>query len=256
MQKPTDTGTNRTGIATSPFDSSQLIKGTQQIVKADTERADSDVLLAERVRFARDADPVGTVPPPASLKGIAKTVLEKLQGHQPTVFIDKLGQRLAYERTGVRLYDALLAKFDAANVHEGGPTRTQIEEIRHDERRHAMILRDAIMSLGADPTAMTPCADVTGVAGLGWVQVLCDPRTTLTQCLDVMLGVELYDTASWLLLVDLATQLGFEDLAKQFREAHMNEEVHAERLRGWVQLAVIGQSGEQPTALKKPKTTH
>lgn len=256
MQKPTDTGTNRTGIATSPIDSAALIKEAQKIVKDNGAGTDGEIFLGERVLYARDADPVGTVPPPASLKGLAKTVVEKLQGHKPTVFIDKLGQRLAYERTGVRLYEALLAKFDAANVHEGGPTRTQLEEIRNDEHRHAMILRDALVFLGADPTAMTPCADVSGVAGLGWVQVLCDPRTTLTQCLDVMLGVELYDTASWMLLVDLAQQLGFDDLATKFREAHMNEEVHAERVRAWVQASVIGQAGEQATPLRKPKTTH
>jgi hypothetical protein len=255
MQKPTDTGTNRTGIATSPLDSPALIKGAREGGKANG-GLDPELLLAERASIARAADPIGTVPPPASLKGVAKTILEKLEGHQPTVFIDKLGQRLAYERTGVRLYEALLAKFDAADVHEGGPTRTEIEEIRNDELVHTLLLRDAIKQLGADPTAMTPCADVTGVAGSGWVQVLCDPRTTLTQCLDVMLGVELYDTASWLLLVDLANQLGFDELAEKFRDAHIDEEAHAVRVRGWVQTAVIGQSGEQPTPLKKPKTTH
>ncbi|MGE0402282.1 MAG: ferritin-like domain-containing protein [Kofleriaceae bacterium] len=255
MEKPTDIGTNRTGIATSPIDSPALIKGAREGANGDGNghEIDGEVLLDQRVLFARSAHPVGTVPPPATIKGIAKAVLEKLQGHKPTVFIDKLGQRLAYERAGVRLYEALLAKFDAANVHDGGPTRTQIEEIRNDEHRHATILRDAILSLGADPTAMTPCADVTGVAGLGWVQVLCDPRTTLTQCLDVMLGVELYDTASWLLLVDLADELGFDELAARFREAHVNEEGHSVRLRAWVRGAVIGQAGEDATPVKKTK---
>lgn len=259
MHKPTDTGMNRTGIATSPFDSPELIRGagTAQADRVSSvDSADGDALLAERVSFARGAEPVGTVPPPASVKGLAKTVLEKLQGHQPTVFVDKLGQRLAYERTGVRLYDALLAKFDAANVHEGGPTRTELEEIRSDEHHHAMIVRDAIAMLGADPTAMTPCADVMGVASLGWVQVLSDPRTTLTQCLDVMLAVEVADVEGWQVLVQLADSLGFDELATQFRTAERQEELHAQRVRAWVARAVLGQAGPAAAPMTKPKALH
>jgi rubrerythrin len=253
MHKPTDTGTNRTGIATSPFDSPELIQGAQA---AATGAGDGAVLRSERVSFARIAEPVGTVPPPASIKGMAKTLLEKVQGHKPTVFIDKLGQRLAYERTGVRLYDALLVKYDAATVHEGGPTRAQLESIRADEHRHLLMVRDAIAYLGADPTAMTPCADVTGVASLGWIQVLSDPRTTLTQCLDLMLAVEVADVEGWTLLTELATSLGFDDLAERFRAANLQEAEHATRMRGWAALAVLGQAGTGATSVAKPKGMH
>ena len=38
-----------------------------------------------------------------------KTALNKLVGVSPEVLIDKLGERLAFERTGTRLYDALRA---------------------------------------------------------------------------------------------------------------------------------------------------
>lgn len=252
MHKPTDTGTNRTGIATSPIDSPQLIKGAEA---ANTGSMDGAALLAERISFARDAEPVGTVPPPASVKGMAKTLLEKLQGHQPTVFIDKLGQRLAYERTGVRLYEALLAKHDAADVHQGGPTRAELEQIRNDEHGHMLILRDAMLYVGADPTAMTPCADVMGVASLGWIQVLSDPRTTLTQCLDVMLGVEVTDVEGWTTLASLAESLGFDDQAREFRDAHVQEEVHASNLRRWVASSVLGQAGTEKTPQRKPRGT-
>jgi rubrerythrin len=187
---------------------------------------------------------------------MAKTLLEKVQGHKPTVFIDKLGQRLAYERTGVRLYDALLAKYDAATVHDGGPTRAELESIRADEHRHMLIVRDAIAHLGADPTAMTPCADVTGVASLGWIQVLSDPRTTLTQCLDLMLAIEVTDVEGWTMLTDLATSLGFDDLAARFRDASLQEATHAMRMRGWASLAVLGQAGTAQTSVAKPKGMH
>jgi ferritin-like protein len=244
-EKPTDTGTNRTGIATSPIDSRRLIEAAEQAGTAGP--LDGRALEAERVRWARDADPIGTVPPPGTLKGLAKTALEVLQGHKPTVFIDKLGERLAYERTGTRLYDALLAKHAAASVHGGGPTRAELEKIRDEEHQHVLLVADAIRRLGADPTAMTPSADLVGVAGLGWVQALTDPRTTLTQCLDVMLIAEQGDVAGWELLTELAAGLGFEDLAQQFNAAGLVEEEHAAKVHTWLSRALLGQSGVLPT---------
>jgi rubrerythrin len=215
---------------------------------------DGRALETERLFWASQAGPVGSMPPPASLKGVIKTLIEAVEGHTATVFLDKLGERLAYERTGVRLYDALLAKLEAADVHPGGPTRLEIEHIRDDEHRHFLLLRDAIEHLGADPTAVTPCADVVGVAGLGWVQVLTDPRTTLTQCLDVMLVVELGDNDSWMMLADLAESLGFDDLTTKFRTAMTEEEDHLAKLRTWVTRAVMGQAkGTSPP--RQPDST-
>jgi hypothetical protein len=252
--KPSDIGTNRTGIATSPIDSRRLIEAAEQAGTAGP--LDGNSLETERVRWARAAGPVGTVPPPGTLKGLAKTVVETLEGHKPTVFIDKLGERLAYERTGTRLYEALIAKHDAASVHEGGPTRAELEQIRHDEHQHMLLVQDAIRQLGADPTAMTPAADVAGVAGLGWVQVLADPRTTLTQCLDIMLIIEHGDVDGWDLLSDMATALGMDDLADRFREANLVEQGHASKVRDWLARAVLGQLGVQPTPRQDQQPGH
>lgn len=244
--KPTDTGTNRTGIATSPIDSKRTIEAAEQTSLVGLH--DGLALERERVLWARDADPVGTVPPPGTIKGVAKTAVEMLRGHKPAVFIDRLGERLAFERTGTRLYEALLAKLEAAHVHEGGPTRAEIEKIHDDERRHVLLVRDAMQQLGADPTAMTPGADVVGVAGQGWVQALGDPRVTLTQCLDVMLIAERGDVDGWELLIELADAIGLEDLAAQFRSAHVVELDHATRIRTWLATALLGQVGAAPTA--------
>jgi rubrerythrin len=244
MFKPTDIGPNRTGIAMSPIDSQRTI---QAAAEAGAVGPDGHALELERVRWCAEAVPLGTVPPPGTVKGVIKAVVEKLEGHSTAVFVDKLGERLAFERTGTRLYEALLAKFEAASVHEDGPTRDQLEKIHDDEIRHFAIVRDAMLQLGADPTAMTPSADVIGVAGTGWVQVLTDPRSTLSQCLVVMLSAEVADKEGWDLLVTLAESLGFEDIGTQFRLALIEEEQHAMQLRAWVSNAVLGQSGAKPT---------
>lgn len=249
-QKPTDIGRNRTGVQTSPIDSRRV---EQAAARADTGGiADGLAIESERVRWARSATPIGTVPPPGTVKGVIKTIIERLEGHQPTVFIDKLGERLAFERTGTRLYDALIVKFEVAHVHEGGPLRTELEKIRDDERRHFALVRDAIEQLGADPTAMTPSADIVAVAGAGWVQVLTDPRTTLSQCLSVILAAEAADTEGWTLLVNLAEQLGFEDLAQQFNIALVQEEEHVASVRTWISRSLFGQSGVARTADQRP----
>src|SRR4051812_26241477 len=116
MHKATDTGPNRTGIKTSPIDSKRTeqgaIEGTNVVGIGD-----GIAIEHERTLWSRDAFPLGTVPPPGSVKGVVKTLLEKLEGHAPNVFIDKLGERLAFERTGTRLYEALLAKLEAADPH-------------------------------------------------------------------------------------------------------------------------------------------
>src|SRR5690606_32748783 len=134
-----------------------------------------------------------------------------------------------------------IAKLEAAQVHEGGPTRAELEKIRDEEHQHFLLVRDAIRELGADPTAMTPSADVIGVAGSGWVQVLSDPRTTLTQCLDVMMVVEHGDVDGWELLIEMADNLGFDELAERFRAAHLVEEEHAIKVRAWLAVALLGQ---------------
>lgn len=245
MHKPTDIGPNRTGIATSPIDSKRTV---QAAAEAETTGLfDGSALEAERVRWSKHATPVGTVPPPGTVKGVIKAVLEKIEGHKATVFIDKLGERLAFERTGVRLYDALLAKYEAAHIHEGGPSRADIEQIREDEIRHFALVRDALLQLGADPTAMTPSADIIAVSGLGWVQVLTDARSTFSQCLTVMLAAEAADTEGWELLVTMAEALGFDELATQFRLALVQEEEHAVKVRSWLSKSVLGQAGAEPT---------
>jgi rubrerythrin len=244
MQKPTDTGLNRTGIGTSPIDSRRTEHAAEQAHTAGPH--DGHALIAERARWARDAGPLGTVPPPATLKGVMTTAIEKLSGHKPTVLIDKLGERLAFERTGTRLYEALIAKLDAADPHPGGPIRVDLELIHDAEHRHFTMLRDAMLQLGADPTAMTPSADLIAVASLGWIQAVTDPRTTLNQCLDVILMVELADRGGWELLIGLSQQLDFEDLTRQFQAALAEEEQHVFRVRGWITTALFGEAGAEP----------
>ena len=178
------------------------------------------------------------MPPPARVKGVASTLLDALKGNKPQVLIDKLGERLAYERTGVRLYEALLMKLGTAT---GGPMidAAAVARIRDDEHAHFQMVGKYLVEIGADPTAMTPCADISGVAASGHLQVLTDPRTTVSQALNSILAVELADNASWELLVELARESGHDEMAQAFTVALETEQRHLATVRQWFRQSVL-----------------
>ncbi|NOJ95452.1 ferritin-like domain-containing protein [Corallococcus coralloides] len=235
MSKDTiaDVGMNRTGIKTSPVDSKDII--------AEAERAkpsspgDAQAIAEVRKQYMRESgDGLGRVPPPSSLKGMAKTAVDMLKGGKPTVFIDKLGERLAFERSGVRLYEGALAKLDVFGGWEGGPSRELLTKIMDDELSHFALLTEAMEKLGADPTAMTPSADLTSVISMGVPAAISDARTNLRQAMQALLVAELTDNASWELLIDLARGLGHDSLADRFQLALDAEAEHLALVKGWL----------------------
>jgi rubrerythrin len=117
-----------------------------------------------------------------------------------------------------------------------------LEEIHNEEARHADLLRAAIESLGADPTAQTPCADLTGVQSLGLVQAINDPRTTIAQSVHTILIAELADNAGWELLIRLAEDMGHTKIAQQFQEALLAEERHLVTVKGWMEQLTLGEA--------------
>jgi rubrerythrin len=75
------------------------------------------------------------------------------------------------------------------------------------------------------------------------MQVVMDPRSSISQCLQVMLTAELTDNAGWEMLSDLADELGHTDLAEQFRGALENEEQHLINVQGWLTERVMAKAG-------------
>jgi rubrerythrin len=147
------------------------------------------------------------------------------------VFLDKLVERIAFAHASSRAYEAVLAKLDGAGVPARGPTRSQLEQMRDDELRHFAIARDALRDIGGDAT-ITRHANVAGAEQR--VREITDPRTTFTQCLDVLLRAELADGDGWRTLIDLADRCGFDVFARQFRTAAHDEEQHRVHVRDWI----------------------
>jgi rubrerythrin len=244
-QEPSDIGMNRTGIALSPVDSKKLIEGAQKSMPS--KEGDAHELTDLRNEYFNEGLPVGSMPPPASLKGVASTAMEMFKGKVPTVFLDKLGERLAFERTGTRLYEALIAKVEARSESPATATK-KLREIHDEEALHFEMLTQTMSELGADPTAVTPCADVSGVASLGLLQVLTDPRTTVTQSLHAILTAELVDVDGWTLLIKMADQMGHKELSQRFREAEEHEREHLAFIRALLsELTLSELDGKTPS---------
>lgn len=237
MKNATKMGSNRTGLQMSPLDAKRLLENTAMTTPPS---GGPDLLMALRGDYIDEAGVVGTVPPPGTVTGVVKSGAEMLTGDRPQVLIDKLGERLAFERGGTRLYDALLAKCGggAAALDAEVPLDV-LERFRNEEAAHALMIAAALEKLGADPTAMTPCADLVGVESQGLMQAITDPRTTLSQSLHAMLVAELADHQGWQLLIALAEQMGHDGLAHDCRTAFEEEERHLASIRAWVVAATL-----------------
>jgi ferritin-like protein len=238
MKEETQIGLNRTGVQISPLDASDMQKAVAST--APEPPVDGAALAMLRKTYIVNSDPIGSVPLPVTLKGAVVTAFSALTGDHPEILLDKLGERLAFERTGTRLYDALITKVEA--MQDGTPSMTmdELRQIRADEARHFSMLVDAIQAVGGDPTAQTPCADVAGVESQGLMQVITDPRTTLGQSLHAILVAELVDQNGWEQLIALAEDNGQDAMAGDFDAALNEERQHLQQVQRWYQEAVLG----------------
>ena len=241
MKSPASMGMNRTGIATSPELFQELLTGLEEFPPMTT--GDDETLEVSRTEYIREADPIGTVPPPGTVKGVVKDGMQKLMGRNAEVFIDALGGRLAFERTGVRLYDAFVEKCEVRSEEAAPLPIDRLRQFRQEEAAHMELVWDALRQLGADPTCVTPLADANGVASVGVMQLLSDPRTSIAQSLQAILIAELVDNDGWQQLVKLALTLGQNGMAEQFRRAMAEEDQHLTVIRQLVEQLTAAQAG-------------
>lgn len=232
-----NTGGNLTGMQTAPELAEEMIQGAEKYSPAAA--GGPDLANNERAEYISEGFPLGSMP--------ALSAGEEGDADEETLsaalFFDKLSERLAFERMGTRLYDGLINKCQTLDAESVGPSIDELQEIRDEEHRHFLLLNEAIVKLGGDPTVQSPCADVAGVASIGIMQVIMDPRSSISQCLQVMLTAELTDNAGWEMLSELADELGHSDLAEQFRGALENEEQHLANVQSWLSGRVMAKAG-------------
>jgi hypothetical protein len=240
MKKSVQIGANKTGLAMAPIMSKELFDGEDDKFKpfaqAEEDPRKDQTYADIRQEYIRSSSGVGSVPAPLTVKGVATTTYQKLTGRHPEVLIDKLGERMAFERTGFRLYEAFIQKCQTVLPEE---SIDFLKKIQLDEFVHFQLVKEAITSLGGDPTAVTPCADVAGVASKGLIAVINDPRTSIAQCANALLIAELTDNEGWELLIELTRQAKLDQLYQQFSAAKASEERHLSEIRKWLKELVF-----------------
>jgi rubrerythrin len=227
-----DLGRNLTGVDVHRERSDSMEKGMEEFPPSSTGTTEGAGMV--RVVYSKQGDKVGSIPPPSGLVDKAKTAMEAVAGQEPTLFMDKLGERLAFERAGTRLYEAVVSKHEAFGGFEGGPSREDLEEILNEELEHFTLLERVMRQQGGDPTAITPSADLATNAGAGLQDVILDPRTTLLQSLEALLVAELTDNEGWDTLIELAHMANEDDLVSSFENARRVEEEHLAKVRRWL----------------------
>jgi rubrerythrin len=225
MQDRTELAANRTGLDAAPEAAAKMLENIDRTQPSS--KGDEQGIAKLRGEYNAQADPVGTIP---GANG---------GGRAEMVFMDKLGERLAFERSGTRLYDALIAKCRANGSGSGVPLK-EAQRHRDEEAEHFALVGAAIQALGGDPTAQTPSATVAGVEGSGLMQVLTDPKTTVVQALHAMLVAEMTDNAAWEELVELARGAGEPELVERFTKALETEREHLEEVRSWYKKLAAG----------------
>lgn len=234
---------NRTGIMLNPEMGAELMQSAKQTIPSSD--ADDEGMRLQRAEYLQEGTPIGSCPSPVKLD-VDKEADEQeamLEDNRMEVLFDKLGERLAFERQGTRLYEAFIQKIEAAPIDDANAP--EVENLRHicdEELEHFELLQQAIVHLGGDATVETPSADVAGVISHGVLQIVSDPRTTVAQSLQAILTAELTDNDGWQMLQELTEQLGFDDLSKQCAEALQEEQEHLENVRVWLSNMVLSEA--------------
>ncbi|HEX5605360.1 MAG TPA: ferritin-like domain-containing protein [Candidatus Binatia bacterium] len=216
--------TNRTGIMFNPELSAELILGAEAATRSGTE---GGAEVTDQATYLTETAPIGSLPAMVADDGEANGSI--------SILLDKLGERLAFERQGTRLYQAFVQKVEAlGDGASAGPSSEELRHICEEELQHFRLLQKIITELGGDATVQTPSADVVGVLSHGMVQVVSDPRTTIAQCLQAVLTAELADNDGWQMLSALAEAVGNSDLVDQCEKAFEEEQEHLEDVRAWL----------------------
>jgi hypothetical protein len=251
MRQSAQQGNNRTGATAAPERAEEMVAATREFPSSSP--GDALAIAEVRIAYAHEGEGLGKTPPPASLMDKAKAAVTATTGGQPTLLMDKLGERLGFEHAGARLYEALLSKHRAYGSFEGGPSGEDLLHILTEEYEHADLLSGAIKDLGGDPTALTPAATLAMNISAGLPQVLGDPRTNLLQSLEAIVVAELADNECWTALAQLARQAGHDELAQQCAGAIEHERDHLRKVRRWIaagqgRTAADGDGAEMPEA--------
>jgi bacterioferritin (cytochrome b1) len=135
--------------------------------------------------------------------------------------IDLLTERLAFERSGVKLYDAIIRKMEQSPEPAISEMLDQMREHRADEKG----LEEQIRSLGGDAHAETELSRLVTRESVG-IEDVVEHDPELPHLFHALLAAELVDNAGWDLLAAIADEANDKDARKAFKKRLHEEEEH------------------------------
>ena len=151
--------------------------------------------------------------------------MDKLAKKNVAKVIDLLSERLAFERSGVKLYDTLHARLRVAKDPALKALLEQVEHNRDEEQEHVEWLEEQIRALGGDAHTPTERSVLVRAESEG-VERVMRRDDSIPHDFHALLTAELADNAGWDLLVQIADEFGDPAAKKEFKKRLREEEQH------------------------------
>jgi ferritin-like metal-binding protein YciE len=153
--------------------------------------------------------------------------------------VDLLCERLAFERSTVRLYDRILT---AVRLSPDARTRdllATMQKHRDEEDEIARWLEGRIRQLGGDEGAETDLSRLVTREARGIEEVAENDAADVTHLLHALLAVEGVDNAGWDLLVHLADAAGDGQAKRELERCLRQERQHLAFVRDAIERLAI-----------------
>lgn len=179
--------------------------------------------------------------------------MEQLVKNNAALVLDLLLGRLAFERTGVKLYDSVIHKIERGAEPRYHRLLDQLHHIRDEEKEHEEWLEAQIRALGgtAHETSDMSMLEVEESAGIK--NVIVDGHQKVLHLLHALLAAELADNAGWDLLVKLADDAGDRAAKLELGKRLAQEVQHLAFIREAVvraaEIEILGFHTELPSGM-------
>jgi hypothetical protein len=166
--------------------------------------------------------------------------------------LDVLSGRLTFERTCVKLHDAVIEKIGRLGDRRFLALVPTLRRHRDEEKEHEEWLEGCVRELGGTAHETTDMGRLEAEESQGIQSVIIDGHTRVLDLLHALLAAELSDNAGWDLLVKLSGDLGDRETRVDFAKRLAEETKHLAFIREAViratEMEITGTELEMPTS--------
>jgi bacterioferritin (cytochrome b1) len=151
--------------------------------------------------------------------------MEKLAEKNKGRVIDVLTERLAFERSGVKLYERVIGVMRSSKDPNMERMLGPMVEHQTQEKEHEEWLEAQIRTLGGDAHGETEKSRLITRESQG-IEAVIKGDSQLPHLFHALLAAELVDNAGWDLSVQLADEAGDREAKRQFKKRLREEAEH------------------------------